>query len=88
MTILCLGGFERNGKAPKTHSGVQTEFARQVRDDMRFPLVLRRFLGRAYPLKEIADYETGPAATVNVAQAEAAPEATIAFVDAIETLIA
>jgi uncharacterized protein (UPF0332 family) len=77
--------FERNGRTPTTHSGVQTEFAGQVRDDTCFPLALRRFLGRAYMLKEIADYETGPAATVSVAQAEAALEAATAFVDAIET---
>jgi uncharacterized protein (UPF0332 family) len=80
--------FERNGKTPKTHSGVQTEFARQMKDDTQFPLLLRRFLGRAYTLKEIADYETGPAATVNLAQVEAALEAAIAFVDAIAALIA
>ncbi len=80
--------FERNGKTPKTHSGVQTEFARRLKDNTEFPLVLRRFLGRTYTLKEIADYETGPAATVSVVVAETALEAASAFVDAVETFIA
>lgn len=80
--------FEKNGRTPKSHSGVQTEFARQVKDNAQFPLVLRRFLGRAYTLKEVADYETGPAAEVTVAQAEAAMEAASAFVEPITKLLA
>jgi uncharacterized protein (UPF0332 family) len=59
--------FESSDRTPKSHSGMQTEFARQVKDNAQFPLELRRFLGRAYTLKEIADYKTGPAAEVTVA---------------------
>lgn len=54
--------FEQTGKIFKTHKGVQGEFGRLVKDDPRFDLELRAFLGRAYDLKTIADYESGPGA--------------------------
>jgi uncharacterized protein (UPF0332 family) len=45
----------------KTHRGVNTEWHRLVKDDTRIDDELRAFLGFAYNLKAIADYETGPA---------------------------
>ncbi len=63
---------ERTGRAAKTHRGVRTEFHRLVREDTRITDPTRDFLGSAYQLKEIADYETGPGSAVSperVAQA-------------------
>ena len=42
------------------------------RDDARFDSELRAFLGRAYNLKAIADYETGPESRVSVEDANGA----------------
>jgi uncharacterized protein (UPF0332 family) len=49
---------ERTGHAVKTHNGVRTEFHRLVRGDARIDDELRAFLGFAYNLKAIADYQT------------------------------
>ena len=78
--------FERAGSLVKTHSGVQTQFAQLVKDDPGFPVELRRFLGRAYNLKEVADYETGSAANVTNSQARTALAAA-RFVAAVADLI-
>jgi uncharacterized protein (UPF0332 family) len=56
--------FERQGRALKAHSGVQSEFHRLVKNDFRFDESLRTFLSRAYNLKAIADYETGPGSDI------------------------
>ena len=55
---------ERTGKVIKRHRGVQSELGRLTKDEPRFDLELRAFLGRAYNLKAIADYETGPGSRV------------------------
>jgi uncharacterized protein (UPF0332 family) len=52
--------FENPGRTPKTHSGVQSEFARLVKNEPTIDQAVRAFLGRTYNLKAIADYETGP----------------------------
>ncbi len=52
--------FENLGSIPKTHSGVQGQFAKLVKDIPTFVDEDRAFLGRTYNLKAIADYETGP----------------------------
>jgi uncharacterized protein (UPF0332 family) len=64
--------FEKLGRAPKTHSGVQTRFAKLAQSETKFDLEMRTFLGRTYNLKAIADYETGPGAKVTPAKAAAA----------------
>ena len=64
--------FERDDRVIKTHNGVQAEFGRLVKDDARFDAELSAFLGRAYILNAIADYETGPGAKVSPAQASEA----------------
>ncbi len=51
--------FERSGRVLKTHSGVQTEFARLAKSDPAFATELRRFLSRSYNLKQVADYWMG-----------------------------
>ena len=55
--------FEITGKVSRRHSGVQHQFTRLVKDESRVPDELRAFLGRAYNLKAIADYEPVPART-------------------------
>lgn len=61
--------FEAVGRSPKTHGGVRAEFSRLTKDEPAIDLESRAFLGRAYNLKAIADYETGPGAKVTPAQA-------------------
>jgi uncharacterized protein (UPF0332 family) len=46
-------------KTRKRHSVVQREFARLLKDDLRFDPQLRAFLPQTYSRKAIADYETG-----------------------------
>jgi uncharacterized protein (UPF0332 family) len=79
--------FEKRGRTFKTHSGVQAEFARLVKDDPRCDIALRRFLGRTYNLKAIADYETGPRSRITSAQAQEAVEMAARFVAAVTALI-
>jgi uncharacterized protein (UPF0332 family) len=57
--------FETRDRVFKKHLSVQGEFARLVKDDPRFDGELRAFLGRAYNLKSIADYEIGASAHVS-----------------------
>ena len=58
---------ERTARAVKTHRGVNAELHCLTREDPRLDTELRAYLGRAYNLKAIADYETGP-------QSEVSPE--------------
>ncbi|MBV8055482.1 MAG: HEPN domain-containing protein [Deltaproteobacteria bacterium] len=50
--------FEHRDKAMKSHKGVRLEFLALTQNDARIDPELRAFLGRAYNLKAIADYET------------------------------
>jgi uncharacterized protein (UPF0332 family) len=61
--------FEMQGRSPKSHSGVQSQFAVLARNEPVIDRDLRAFLGRTYNLKAIADYGTGPGSKVTVAQA-------------------
>jgi uncharacterized protein (UPF0332 family) len=79
--------FEREDRVFKSHKGVQGEFARLVKDDPIFDNDLRAFLGRAYNLKAIADYESGAGSKVSHPQAAEAIAVARRFVDAIEKLI-
>lgn len=79
--------FERSGRLLKTHSGVQTEFALLMKDEPVFDAELRRFLGRAYNLKEAADYEVGSGRVVSPARAESALAVAQRFVAALTQLI-
>lgn len=84
QALIC----ERAGEVLKTHSGVQAAFARLVRDDPRVGPEVRRFLGRAYALKAIADYETGPGSEVTVDQAREAIASADGFVESIDRMLA
>lgn len=76
-----------SGRVPKTHSGLRSEFARRVKVEPRITELQRAFLGRAYSLKEIADYETGPGANITREQAAGVIEEARQFVDAVVALI-
>jgi len=77
--------FEKQGRSPKSHGGVQTLFAQLVKDEPAITQEIRAFLGRAYNLKAIADYETAPGSNVTVAQATEAIDKR--FVAAVIALI-
>ncbi len=77
----------RTGRTPKTHRGTHVEFARLTRDEPAIDTELRRFLPQSYDIKSVADYETGPDATVPLEEAESAIAIAERFVAAIATLL-
>lgn len=79
--------FEQNGKVFKTHHGVQTQFLRLTKDDPRVDGEMRSFLSRAYELKALADYETGPGSAVSAERAAAAVEGGKRFVAYVAALV-
>jgi uncharacterized protein (UPF0332 family) len=79
--------FERTSKVIKRHRGVQNELRRLTKDEPRFDLELRAFLGRTYNLKTIADYETGPGSEVTVERAEQAIDTARRFIACIAELL-
>jgi uncharacterized protein (UPF0332 family) len=79
---------ERTGKIVKRHRGVHSEFGRLAKDEPRFDTELRAFLGRAYNLKAIADYETGPNAQVSAESARTAIATARRFVECITEMLA
>ena len=80
--------FQRLGKILKSHSGVQSEFLRLTRSELDAGGELRVFLSRAYNLKAIADYETGPGSEVSPERATEAVAAGKRFVAHIGSLVA
>ena len=79
--------FETSGRIYKSHSGVHGEFSRLVKDNPRVDDDLRAFLGRAYSLKAIADYETGPGSHVSAESARDAIATARRFIDLIARLL-
>jgi uncharacterized protein (UPF0332 family) len=80
--------FEARGRVFKTHSGVRAEFARLVRDEPRVGGELRAFLGLAYQLKSVADYEAGPGARLDPRTALSALATAERFVSCVEDILA
>ena len=80
--------FERTGKITKTHKGVHTEFARLVNAGSELDGGLPAFLQRAYNLKAVADYETGPDSEITRERAAVAADGAAAFVEAIRNALA
>lgn len=78
--------FENTGKIAKTHKGVHTEFARLA---ALAPALgsLPAFLLRAYNLKAVADYETGPDSEIPPLRALAAAEDASRFVAMIRSAL-
>ncbi|ARN81573.1 HEPN domain-containing protein [Methylocystis bryophila] len=79
--------FEAMARVGKTHSGVRSEFARLVKNEPRLDNELRGFLGYAYQLKEIADYELGSGSKVSAENARAALLTARRFVACVEGLL-
>ncbi|HEX3685450.1 MAG TPA: HEPN domain-containing protein [Bryobacteraceae bacterium] len=80
--------FERTDRVAKTHRGVHGQFLKLVTNEPRIDLELRRFLSEGYKLKAIADYETGPDATVPLEQAATAIETASRFIGTVAELLA
>jgi uncharacterized protein (UPF0332 family) len=79
--------FENTGNVAKTHSGVRGQFGRLTQNDPRCDADLRSFLGRAYNLKAIADYETGPGSEITAERAVWAIRIAQRFVDFVAGLL-
>jgi uncharacterized protein (UPF0332 family) len=78
---------ERTGRVAKTHDGVNSQFNLLTRDDPRIDDDLRGFLGRAYNLKAVADYETGPRSVVPLERVELALITVVRFVEVVAELL-
>jgi uncharacterized protein (UPF0332 family) len=79
--------FDRTGTIVRRHRGVQNALYRLTKDELGFDPELRAFLGRAYNLKEIADYMTCPGAQVPDERAQDAIATARRLIDAIEELL-
>ena len=79
--------FDATGRAPKSHSGARSEFARLARTEPRIDRAFPTFLARAYRLKEYADYAVGHRPGITVAEAGQAIAIATRFVDAIERIL-
>jgi len=79
--------FESTGKVVKSHSGMRTMLAQVTKDDPRIDRGLASLLGRAYKLKEVADYEVGSQAAVTVKEAQTVIEIAERFFSTIVRLL-
>jgi uncharacterized protein (UPF0332 family) len=79
--------FESTGEITKSHRRAQAEFGRLTKEDSRFDLELRAFLGRTFNLKALADYETGPGSHVSPERAREAILTARRFVKCVADLI-
>jgi uncharacterized protein (UPF0332 family) len=78
---------KKTGRSTKTQSGVQAEFARLAKREPAIDAESRAFLGWAFNLKAIADYDTGAGSRVTLAQAAETIVAARRFVAAVEEVI-
>ncbi len=76
--------FERTGRSPKTHTGVQAEFLKLTKDEENIGN-LRGFLSRAYNLRALADSETGPGSEISLERATQAVAEGGSFVAYLES---
>jgi uncharacterized protein (UPF0332 family) len=79
--------FETNGNIYKSHGGLRGEFARLVRNDPRVDDQARAFLGNAYNIKAIADYETGPGSHISPERARKVIDDAKLFVECVTGLM-
>jgi uncharacterized protein (UPF0332 family) len=79
--------FESTGEITKSHRRTQAEFGRLTKDDARFDLELRAFLGRTFNLKALADYETGPGSHVSPERAHEAIQTAQRFLETVESFL-
>ena len=79
--------FEREQRTLKTHGGVQSEFARLIKDEQIVPADLRGFVSRAYAFKTIADYDPLTALAPTEEDATTAMETAAHFVNEVVRLV-
>lgn len=79
--------FDTAGKAAKTHNGVQSLFINLAKDHPGIPPEFLPFLSQAYHLKAVADYETGPGASVPLDKAAEAIETAGRFITTISDVL-
>ncbi|MCE2965260.1 MAG: HEPN domain-containing protein [Alphaproteobacteria bacterium] len=79
--------FSCNKRAVKTHSGVRSELARLLTEQKRDAKEYTTFLGWAYTIKEIADYEVGENATLPADMAHEALAKAERFVSDFEKFL-
>jgi uncharacterized protein (UPF0332 family) len=75
----------RTGKEPKTHSGARSEFARLAREEPNIDQSYVAFLGQAYELKTVADYNE--VVHVSASDVEQALDQATKFIEVIAALI-
>jgi uncharacterized protein (UPF0332 family) len=79
--------MERTGRVGKTHRGVDATFQSLVRDAELPEPPQRGFLTRAFRLKSVADYETGPEAEIPPERVVAVLAEATRFLATIEALL-
>ena len=79
---------ERTGRVAKTHEGVNSQFNLLTKQDERVDREIRRFLGQAFNLKALADYEAGPGSVVPLDRVEAALAIANRFVAVVAEILA
>ena len=79
--------FEREYRTLKTHGGVQSEFAKLIKDNQSLPAELRGFVSRAYAFKTVADYDPQTSVPPTEEDARNAIETAGRFVEEITRLI-
>jgi uncharacterized protein (UPF0332 family) len=76
----------RSGKIVRTHRGVHRLFSQLAKNDRELR-EFARFLSQAYNLKDIADYELRPGATVPLERASAAIDTAERFIEHIAKIL-
>lgn len=79
--------FERAGKVVKTHRGVRTEFHRLTMTEGGVTNELRSFLGGAYELKTVADYDPSGHLLTNAPEATDVLDRAARFIDGVEAMV-
>ena len=79
--------LHRTGHGTKTHSGLRATFARLAKDEPRVSPAFVKFLARAYDLKSLADYATGPDVNITPEDAASAIESADQFITVITGLL-
>jgi uncharacterized protein (UPF0332 family) len=79
--------FENTDEITSSHQRVQSQFWMLAKEEPRIDHELRAFLSRAYKFKQIADYDTGPAAHITPETARDAVATARRFVDCVAALI-
>ena len=79
--------YERPGRVVKTHRGSHNAFFKLTSGEPRIEEDLRRFLARAYELKDVVDYGVGPGRNVTASQARTTLETATHFVARIAEIL-